>query len=135
MSKSLSAQFNEKLDELGHFGPFQIKTFLLLALSTIPCGWHAYSQTILSYEPTFVCNSARRFLTKDFAADFSYDEYYDLFAPASYNLTANKAKCKRFNYEIYEEGAFANISDVHQFHLGTFFYSIDIIDTVDSIRA
>jgi hypothetical protein len=29
---------------------------------------------------------------------------------------------------------FANISDVHQFHLGTFFYSIDIIDTVDSIR-
>ncbi|CAG5112629.1 Oidioi.mRNA.OKI2018_I69.chr2.g6822.t1.cds [Oikopleura dioica] len=53
MTKSLSEQFNEKLDELGHFGPFQIKTFLLLALSTIPCGWHAYSQTILSYEPTY----------------------------------------------------------------------------------
>ena len=24
MTKSLSEQFNEKLDELGHFGPFQV---------------------------------------------------------------------------------------------------------------
>lgn len=117
MSKSLSEQFNEKLDELGHFGPFQIKTFLLLALSTIPCGWHAYSQTILSYEPNFVCNSAKRFMAEDLAAEISYDEYYNLFAPASYNLTANKAKCKRFNYELYEGESFINLSDVHQFHL------------------
>lgn len=93
--KPLSEQFNDRLDELGHFGPFQIKTFLLLAVSTMPCGWHAYSQTLLSFEPKYVCSDAKSHM---YDPDITFDDYYKVAAPASYNLTTNNAQCKTFPY-------------------------------------
>ena len=51
--------------------------FFLLALSSIPTGWHAYSQILLSFEPKFACADAQNV----FNFTYNFTEYRDLTVP------------------------------------------------------
>lgn len=51
--------------------------FFLLALSSIPTGWHAYSQILLSFEPKFACADAQNV----FNFTYNFTEYRYLAVP------------------------------------------------------
>jgi len=73
----------------------------------MPCGWHAYSQVLLSYEPEFACAEAKQYLNYDSS---NFTEYYEVAVPNGtvYNQTQKVAQCTTFdfqgqNFSSYEE--------------------------------
>ena len=67
----------------------------MLALSTIPCGWHAYSQVLLSNEPNFACSN----LESKLNFNYTFDEYFALSVPfESKEGTAQRRSCQTFDY-------------------------------------
>ena len=49
------SQFDEVLDELGSFGPFQLRLFLVVSLFETPAAWAMFLPVFVAAKPTWRC--------------------------------------------------------------------------------
>ena len=66
----------------------------MLAISTLPTGWHAYSQVLLSYEPDFACKTP----SDNFEFNSTFPEYHKLVVPVNDTEIIGDPQCYTYDF-------------------------------------